>query len=92
MEVVEKKQLKEGGRFLDRSDPVGLRKVDGLPKRDGLKKLGTWVPVRLFFFPVLLATPILILQLSTTVHQLLPYQTYLMRQPLWHLYLFTSMR
>lgn len=35
------------GRFIDRSDPLGLRKLGGLPPRDGYKSQWTWMPVRI---------------------------------------------
>lgn len=48
-------EKKEGGRFLDLSDPVGLRRMAGVLLRDGLEKRWTWVPVRFVLYPSLLS-------------------------------------
>lgn len=43
---------KEGSRFIDLNDPMGLRKLAGLPGREGRdvsQKLWGWYPVRMLF-------------------------------------------
>lgn len=46
-------QRVEGGWFLNLSDPLGLRKLGGLPSREGYRNVWGWVPVRLALSPSL---------------------------------------